>query len=210
MRCVNITLSLTLSLLGLVFTVAAEANVDLVVNEILGDPAIDWDGDGEVSASNDEWVEIYNAGTMAANLDEYRLGDVDQGWMFGFTGSLAPGGRVVVYGSDSKVWQAANGVGAFGLRLSNTGDTVVLWHLTPPDATAVDSYTYASHEADDDRSTGRRPDGAPTIEVFDFFNPYNGTTLPLGNGCAPTPDLSNNCVTPVEPSTWGSIKASQR
>jgi hypothetical protein len=181
-----------------------------VLNEVLADPASDWDGDQEINTTNDEWVEIVNAGDVPADLDGLRLGDLERGWAYGFTGTLPVEGRLVVYGSSSKVWQQENGVSAFGLRLANTGDTVVLWRLTEADTVIVDQYTYLDHEADDDRASGRRPDGAPNWELYDAMNPYTGSTLPLGNGCAPTPGQSNNCITPVEEATWGRIKASQR
>ena len=51
--------------------------------------------------------------------------------------------------------------------MSNAGDTVVLFLVDGPDTLVVDSHTYKSHEADDDRSTGRNPDGAGDWEVFD-------------------------------------------
>jgi hypothetical protein len=188
----------------------AAANVDLVVNEILADPARDWDGDGAVSSSEDEWVEIFNRGAMEIDLSTIRLGDADKNWGFGFAGSLPPGGRITVYGSDSKLWQQANGVSAFGLRLANSGDTVALWQLVGSDTTLVDSYTYLSHEAVDDRASGRRPDGVDHWELFDGLNPYTGDQSPIGNGCAPTPELTNNCVTPVEETTWGELKARHR
>jgi hypothetical protein len=179
----------------------------VALNEILADPARDWNGDATVDAVDDEWIEIVNTGAVPVDLTGLRIGDLDRAWGYGFSGSLAVEGRLVVYGSDAKAWQQANGVGAFGLRLANAGDTVVLWQVTATDTTLVDRYTYADHEADDDRSSGRRPDGAPTWELFDALNPYSGGALPQGNGCAPTPAASNHCTTAVEDATWGEIKA---
>ncbi len=184
----------------------AAGAADLMISEILADPAIDWNGDGDTQATTDEWVEVYNAGAMPVNLDGYLLGDADQNLAYGFTGSLAAGDHFVVFGDMSKVWQSANGVAAFGLRLANGGDTVALWQIAGADTVLVESYTYADHEAEDDRSTGRRPDGASTWELFDGLNAYTGDDPPLGNGCAPTPGITNNCITPVEDSTWGRIK----
>jgi hypothetical protein len=114
---------------------------------------------------------------------------------------------MVIYGSTSKAWQQENGVAAFGLRLANAGDIVVLWRLSAADTVVIDQYTYADHEADDDRSSGRRPDGGVVWELYDGLNPYTGSALPPGNGCAPTPGQSNGCITPVEDATWGQIKA---
>jgi hypothetical protein len=179
----------------------------VAINEVLADPARDWDGDQEINATNDEWVEIVNTGDVPADLTNLRLGDADRSWAYGFTGALPVEGRMVIYGSTSKAWQQENGVAAFGLRLANTGDIVVLWRLSAADTVVIDQYTYADHEADDDRSSGRRPDGGLVWELYDGLNPYTGSTLPLGNGCAPTPGQSNGCITPVEEATWGQIKA---
>ena len=200
-----------LTLLGLAAVAAlsrpAASNPLVALNEMLADPARDWDGDLEVNATNDEWIEIVNTGAVPADLSELRLGDVDRVWAYGFTGTLPVEGHLVIYGSTSKAWQTANGLSAFGLRLSNTGDTVVLWQVTATDTTIIDQFTFVDHEAEDDRSSGRRPSGGATWELFDALNPYSGGTPPLGNGCAPSPGLPNNCATPVEEATWGQIKA---
>ncbi len=185
---------------------SAHGDPAVLLNEVLADPARDWDGDTVVDAAEDEWVEIVNAGNVPADLTGVRIGDLDRAWAYGFSGILPVEGRLVVYGSDAKAWQQANGVGAFGLRLANTGDTVVLWHVTATDTMLLDQYTYVDHEADDDRSSGRRPDAGSTWELFDALNPYTGGAVPAGNGCAPTPGGSNHCTTPVEDATWGQIK----
>jgi len=188
----------------------AWCNPEVALNEVLADPARDWDGDQVIDATDDEWVEIVNTGAVSADLTGLRLGDLDRAWAYEFTGTLAIGGRLVVFGSASQAWQVANSQPAFGHRLANVGDTVVLWHLTATDTVVVDQVTYVDHEAEDDRSSGRRPDGSDTWELFDALNPYEGATPPLGNGCAPTPGESNACVTPVEETTWGQIKARAR
>jgi hypothetical protein len=202
--------AVVLGLVGLISLPQRVASNPLVaLNEMLADPARDWDGDLEVNATNDEWVEIVNTGAVPADLSELRIGDIDKVWAYGFSGTLPVEGHLVIYGSTSKAWQTANGLSAFGLRFSNTGDTVVLWQVTATDTTIIDQFTFVDHEAEDDRSSGRRPSGGSTWELFDALNPYSGGTPPLGNGCAPSPGNPNNCATPVEESTWGQIKARQ-
>lgn len=180
---------------------------EVALNEVLADPARDWDGDLTLDSTDDEWVEIVNTGAVSADLTGLLLGDLTRAWAYGFSGMLAVGGRLVIYGSTSQAWQQANSEPAFGLRLANAGDTVVLWHVAGTDTVIVDQVTFADHEAEDDRSSGRRPDGGATWELFDGLNPYTGSKPPLGNGCAPSPGASNACVTPVEATTWGRIKA---
>lgn len=203
-------LCLLMSIGGAAAARSVHANPLVALNEVLADPARDWDEDGAINSANDEWVEIVNVGDVPADLTGLRLGDSEQVWAYGFEGSLPVGGKITVFGTTSKAWQTANGLSAFGLRLSNTGDTIVLWQLAAADTTILDQFTFLDHEAEDDRSSGRRPDGGATWELFDALNPYSGNEPPAGNGCAPSPGLPNNCATPVEPATWGRIKALHR
>jgi hypothetical protein len=178
----------------------------LMLNEILADPQRDWDGDGTVNSRDDEWVEIVNVGISAVTLDDYRLAGADTSWRYGFSGGLAPGAVLVVYGGQSYAWETANGAPRFGLRLVNTGGTIGLWRVANGDTVRVDSYTFLDHEADPDRSTGRLPDGGGSWRVFDALNLYTGTKLPLGTGCLPSPGRVFQCPTPVQTATWGSLK----
>jgi hypothetical protein len=188
----------------------SHASAQLVLNEILADPASDWDGDGSVGSRPDEWVEVLNLGSSSVELGDYRLGDLSGGysWRYGFGGTLAPGGVLTVFGSMSQAWQTANGYPVAGLSLNNTGDTVLLYKIEGTDTLVADAYSYAAHEVLDDRSTGRLSGNPVEWRVFDARNPYEGTTPPLGTGCSPSPRLPNDCepLVPVEQTTWGAIK----
>ena len=193
-------------LVGLLVMSPSAAVGQVVLNEMLADPAQDWDGDGNLHSRDDEWVEIFNAGTEMVDLTGYRLAGADTVWRFEFTGFLAPGAHRVVYGSDSYAWEKATGNPAFGLRLSNSGSELQLWRLTHSDSVLVDAYAYLDHEADDDRSSGRMPDGDPEWHLFDGLNAYENDTPPLGTGCMPSPGEVVSCVTPVRRMSWGSLK----
>lgn len=183
----------------------------LQINEILAGPARDWDGSGTVSSRDDEWVEVRNAGGAALDLAGFFLTDGDSIPRFAFSGVLDPGTRAMVFGGDALAWERGAGFPAFGLSLGNTGDAVLLWHVTGPDTALVDSYAYRSHEAAADRSVGRLPEGEATWVVFDGLNPYTGTTLPHGTGCPPSPAAPNACdSTPAAEATWGSLKSRYR
>jgi len=184
----------------------APAAADVLLNEILADPAQDWDGDSAVSSRDDEWVEIINTGPSPVSLDGYRLAGADTTWRYGFAGTLGVGERFLVFGGDSYAWEDANGEPRYGLRLANAGGEIGLWLLTASDTTRVDVYTYLDHEAEDDRSSGRLPDGGPSWVLFDGLNPYTDTLPPEGTGCAPSPGSAAGCVTPVTPGTWGGLK----
>lgn len=187
------------------------AEAVLSINEIMADPASDWDGDGEYNYKDDEWVEICNDGADPLDLGRFGLSDDAGLWTFGFeTGDLLnPGETRVIFGSESVAWQDAHGHSLYGFSMSNDGDTVVLWEFAGSDTLLVDSHTFNTYEADDDRSTGRNPDGIGDWEIFDALNPYNGSNPPLGNGLPPSPGWPNTGDPPVKlgGATWGNVKA---
>lgn len=190
---------------------AAPACADgLLLHEILAGPASDWDGSGAFSSRDDEWIEVFNSGTAPLDLSGYFVTDADSIPRYGFAGVLAPGGMLAVYGRQSVEWERANGQPVFGLSLGNSGDSVLLWRASGTDTTLVDRYDYRSHEAAADRASGRAQ-GTLAWQVFDARNPYTGTVLPAGNGCAPTPGLPNACTTTsARPASWGHIKSLYR
>ncbi len=190
--------------------VASPLGARVVLNEFVAGPARDWDGSGAYSSRDDEWIEIVNTGPDAADLSGYLLTDGDRIPRFACGGVLGAGDRQVVFGKDSYDWERAHGFPAYGLSLSNSGDTVMLWQVTGADTVLVDSYAYKSHEAAADRAVGRRQDGGEWV-LFDGLDPYTGSTPPLGTGCTPTPALPNACGdVPVREVTWSRVKAIYR
>jgi hypothetical protein len=180
------------------------------LTEFVAGPARDWDGSGVFSSRDDEWVEVMNTGPTPVDLTGYFISDGDSIPRFGFSGSLAPGERQVVFGGLALEWERANGFPAFGLSLANSGDAVMLWRIAGAETLLVDAYTYRNHEAAADRSVGRANDSG-AWELFDGFNPYSGATPPPGNLCNPTPAGPNVCgVTPARTISWGRVKTIYR
>lgn len=190
---------------------AAPSHAALRINEIMAGPAGDWNGSGDFSSRDDEWVEFVNDGAAPLDLSPFLLTDAGATPRYRFTGSLAPGAHLVVYGSDAWTWERDNGHPAFGLSLGNSGDSVILWQIAGAETLMVDSYTYAAHEAAADRASGRVPDGSGAWTLFDGMNPYTGSTAPQGTGCAPSPGSANVCgSTPARATTWGGLKGMYR
>ncbi len=181
----------------------------VVLNEILADPASDWDGDGVVNFRDDEWIEVTNLGTSTVALSSYLVadGEGEPVWRYGYAGVLAPGGVRVVYGSESKAWQQANDFPVYGLSLNNAGDRVSLYRITGTDTVLADAYTYTALVADDDRSVGREAGATGIWRIFDLLNPCSDSCDPAGNGCMPTPGSSNECITSAQTESWSAIKA---
>ena len=63
-----------LSLL-VVVSLAPASVAQIRLNEILADPGIDWNGDGNVDSKLDEWVEIVNTGASQVDLSKFRISD---------------------------------------------------------------------------------------------------------------------------------------
>ena len=198
-------LAVVLALLLTVTVFAGSARAQIVLNELMPDPASDWsptDGNEEYGSLEDEWVEIFNAGSEAIDITGWRLRDAvsDSSWRFGFEGVLEPCEFFVVYGNEAYQWEDENGYAKNGLSMNNAGDTITL--VSADLATVVDLVTYTSQNIGDDRSWGRVPDGSPNWECNDGLNPAN----PPGSGLPPTPG-EPNVGAPVETADWGQIKA---
>ncbi|MCA9572105.1 MAG: lamin tail domain-containing protein, partial [Myxococcales bacterium] len=147
---------------GTVANAPAPGGGALVLNEILADPGpTDGDSncDGTVSTTQDEMVELYNAGTGPADLSGYTIEDAT-GLRHAFApGTVVPaGGRYVVYGGGvpSCAGFAATTASTGSLGLNNGSDTVSLYDGT---GTLVDAHAWSASPAD--TSMVRDPEGDP-------------------------------------------------
>lgn len=184
----------------------------LVLNEIMADPASDWDGSGSYSFRDDEWLEVLNTGPGVEDLSQYYVRDIpDPEPHLQLFGLLEPGQAQVFFGGDAVAWQQVNDITVTGLSLNNTGDTVELLRWTGSDYQLVYSAVFTDHEAEDERSSGRDPATGQWL-LFDALNPHLGTQEPLGTGCAPSPGAPNQCVVqvPTQPAAWDQVKSLYR
>jgi hypothetical protein len=152
-------------------TVGPEAR--LVLNEYLPAPRdIDWDGDGQATTA-DEWVELFNAGTVPIAMRGWQLDDVADGGSAPYVlpdgAVLPPGGHLVVFAKDSK------------LQLNNGGDDL---RLLSADGTVRDATSYSRSVPDG--AIARLGDG--TGPWTDGLPPSPGRPNP---GEAPTPGPSS-------------------
>jgi hypothetical protein len=199
-------LALSISLIG------SGVSAQVVLNEFMADPASDWDGDGVYSYRDDEWVEVANLGASSVDLSGYYISDGEGPplWRYGFSGSLAPGEIMIVYGSDSRAWEESAGFPIYGFSLNNTGDELCLYRVVAEDTILVDTYAFGDKAADDDRSVGRRPRISDLWILFDGLNPCSDPCDPPSSGCNPTPGQPNDCETQTNTESWGSIKSRYR
>jgi len=188
----------------------------IVINELLADPARDWNGDATVDARDDEWIEVLNTGPAPEDLTAYWVRDDAAGApRLNLFGILEPGATAVFYGSQALAWQAEVGQTAAGLSLNNSGDRVVLLRTVPGTDPVlledVDVVDYGDHVAEDDRSCGWSLDRTQWV-LFDGLLPYGGSLEPVATGCAPTPGAPNHCESSVgaEDTSFGGLKADYR
>jgi hypothetical protein len=205
-----------LFLTGVAGTAAALEDEIIIINEVLGDPASDWDGDGTVDFKLDEWFEVRNTGTEPLNLSDYFIRDIlGEEPHLRLSGVIDPGETAVFYGSDAVAWQQANGMTTSGLSINNGGDILQLLRIFQgsegPEFELVFAVGIDDHEAEDDRAGGFNDDASDWI-LYDGLNPYGGAQEPLGTGCVPSPGGPNICrgEVAVEARTFGAVKAVYR
>jgi len=196
-----------MTMLALAGALSGDARGELLINEVLADPATDWNGDTTVHSRDDEWVEIINTSGTSADLTGVRIASADTTWRYEFEGSLAAGATRVVFGSDAYAWEQESGNPAFGLRFTNTGATIGLWRVSAMDTVLVDEVSYTDDEAEDDRSAGRLDSDPDQWVLYDLLNPYDGEPPPIATGCPPTPGATNECLAPALERTWGGVKS---
>lgn len=133
--------------------------MDLVINEILADPAGDIsgdaNGDGTRDGSDDEFVELYNIGSSSLDISGFTIEDG-----FGLRHTF-PASTVVPANSFITVFGGGTPTGISGLvqvasegqlGLNNGGDDVIVKNGS---GVVVVAYTYAGAT---DQSVGRNPD----------------------------------------------------
>ncbi|WP_296380692.1 lamin tail domain-containing protein [Winogradskyella sp.] len=158
----------------------------LVINEINADPSNapgevgDANGDGTAHFSDDEFVEIYNTGAVAIDMENYTLEDASLRHTFPAGTILQPNSFITVFGGGVPtgipgIAQIAT-TGSVGL--SNGGDTVT---LKDDNGVVLTSYTYTG--AGNNQSIGRNPD---------FTGPFVQHATIDGNGALFSPGIEND------------------
>ncbi len=139
----------------------------LIINEYLADPPAaggDANGDGAISATNDEFVEIVNSGASALNVGGFTISDATQVRFTFPAGKMIPAGEAaVIFGGGTPTGSfgnaSANGLVftalSGGLSLNNTGDTITIKDNT---SVVVDTLTFTSVQGNADQSITRSPD----------------------------------------------------
>lgn len=134
-----------------------------------------------------DWIELYNAGETAVNLNGYYLSDDPANLtksLITQTLTVPAGGFLLIY-ADSDPFQGPDHTN-FGL--STNGESVLL--VAPDGTTIVDSYDFGVQTAD--VSEGRLPDGGSD---WVFFN----VPTPGSSNAFTPPNISSTTFAPAQP-----------
>lgn len=169
---------------------------EIVINEILADPYEapgkgDANGDGTVSSTQDEFVELVNNSGKALDLAGCELRDAT-GLRHAFEPTADPAAYVMAHASALVVFAGGSPTGTFGgakvlvsstglLGLNNAGDTVTL--LCPGDSAMVQvaQVIYGS-EADQNQSIVRSSDGDSAALMVKHKDITGSTGAPYSPG----------------------------
>ncbi|RFC53571.1 CotH kinase family protein [Brumimicrobium aurantiacum] len=172
MKRINFFKSHLKSIVFALFVVSQVSAQDIAINEVMAsnNTVID-DEDGDFS----DWIEIYNYGGTAINLNGYGLSDditLPFKWMFPAE-TIQPGDFLLVYASGkdrSVVGQELH----TNFSISSGGEDL---QLTEPSGMMIDQTTGVALQAD--VSYGRQPDGTGAWKYFYSSTPGSSN---LGTG----------------------------
>lgn len=151
--------------------VKADAGQVLFINEVMAantetlrDGDVDDPDSGSVGGAYSDWIELYNSGTEAIDLEGYTLADSSATWKFP-TGTVPSKGYLLVWASDkNKV--AKDGQLHSNFKISSSGEVITLKGV---DGSVVDMVTTIALK--DDESYGRKTDGLQEWAVFSQSTP---------------------------------------
>jgi hypothetical protein len=159
--------------------------ISILINEILADPAPGYDpsGDGVASTTADEFLEILNTGTAAADLSGATIADAIGVRVTLPAGTVVPaGGALVVFGGAGVALSLPGVVfvSQGTLALNNGGDTITI--AKGADVLATASY---GSEGGTDQSLVRAVDGSASAA-------FVGHTTVSGSAASASPGTRAN------------------
>ncbi len=161
------------------------ASIGPFIRQILADPPDDANGDGQRHAYEDEFIELFNAGTDTVALAGWQLSDDDVAaearFSFPSTAILPPGARLLLFGGGRPTGLRVPAFvddGRIGNGLSNGGDTILLINASGDTVDRVNGSRWPTQQS----SIRPKRDDAFTGHATLYGTPYG---LPRA---IPTPD----------------------
>ncbi len=152
----------------------SHAEAAILINEVLADPPAvggDANGDGVISATQDEFVELVNTGANSVSVSGWTLSDlVSVRHTFSASSTIPSLGFFVVFGGGSPQGFSNVAVASTGtLSLNNAGDTV---SLRDAQGQLIDSLAYGA-EGGKDVSLTRVPDAVGSFVLHTIVNGHS-------------------------------------
>lgn len=159
---------LFISIFVLLFSALSHGQT-LFVNEFLASNDF---GLTDPFGDNDDWIEIYNAGSEAVDIGGmYVTDDLLEPTMWQIPATypdsttIQPGGFLILWADK----ESEEGVLHLELKLSGSGEQIGLVQVVDTDTSFIDSLTYGEQTAD--TSYARFPDGSSTWKIFNQPTP---------------------------------------
>ena len=179
------------------------AEAVIVINEVLADPPSlggDANGDGVISSTRDEFVELVNTNAAGISLAGWTLSDDVQVRHIFAPGALIPGGGffVVFGGGAPQGFSHAAIASSGGLSLNNAGDQVT---LRDAQAFLIDAFVYGT-EGGHDVSLTRSPDATGPVALHSSVSPLAfspGRTIGGQPQLPQEQETSSGTIPPVVP-----------
>ena len=156
------------------FAPLAEATI--VISEVLADPptgaAGDANQDGQRNTYEDEFIELYNAGSASVDISGWRLGDSsssDNFFQFPANTIIEPGSYVVLFGGGTPTGFSVpvyTDDGRIGNGLTNSGEEIRLINDTGTEVAVVSHDDWPS-----DQAIVRNPPNGDTFEPHKTASP---------------------------------------
>lgn len=103
-----------------------QAAAQVVINEVAYDADGDLSGNGTVSETDDEFIELYNTGQASVDLSGWDVGDTNHGRFVFPEGTFLDAGQFLVVFRDSDPGLPGRVFGGASFQLSNSGERVEL------------------------------------------------------------------------------------
>jgi hypothetical protein len=167
---------------------------------------------GTSASSSDEWIELYNSGQEAVNLEGWVLtdsGDIE----IHLTGNIPPMGFFLLERSDDGAIRDIEADQIYFGGLNNSGEILL---LIDPSGAVIDTANsrggaWLAGELDT-RATMEREGGADIPGNWETFTGYYGSGHDaVGNPIQGTPRKGNSILKPLPAPTWipGSVRINE-
>ena len=179
MSCLRYSNFALLTLLSLPSLAAA----NVIISEVLADPPSDANHDGQYDPHEDEFIELYNAGSRRVSLAGWRLGDagpLSEYFRFPAKAVIEPGSYVVLFGGGNPAEFTVpvyTDDGTIGDGLTDSGEAI---HLINKRGHEVAFFSHATWP--DDQSLVRISPDSSTFVPHRIASP---TEAPFSPGHAP-------------------------